>query len=112
MRNLGRNRGLRHVAILLMLGLWATSASPAETPVTATVIVNGGGATSAVTLLKRWFGDFARVDPSAQFNYQAVGSGKGQKLIEDRLIDFGVSDAPMNNEALANAPGKFCRSPS
>jgi phosphate transport system substrate-binding protein len=93
----------------MMLGLCAPHGGTSRAA--AQLVVNGGGATSAVSLLKQWFLDFSKVDPSAHFNYQAVGSGKGQKLIADQLADFAVSDAPMSNEALANAPGKILHVP-
>ncbi len=36
-------------------------------------------------------------------NYQGVGSGAGQKLVIQRTVDFGASDAPMSADKLASA---------
>src|SRR5690625_2551276 len=39
-----------------------------------------------------------------QVNYQSIGSGGGQRQLLEQTIDFGGSDAPMTDEALAGAP--------
>ena len=73
----------------------------------AGVVLKGGGATFPYPLYAKWFAAFSEVDKGVDFNYQRVGSGEGQRLITNQLIDFGASDAPMSGEALANAPGKI-----
>jgi phosphate transport system substrate-binding protein len=78
----------------------------------AQVVLNGAGSTFPAPLYAQWFAAYSKVDPEVQFNYQAVGSGKGQKLILDQEVDFGASDAPINNEALANASGKILHVPT
>jgi phosphate transport system substrate-binding protein len=42
-----------------------------------------------------------------RFAYDANGSGGGQREIIDRTVDFGASDQPMSEEALAQAPAGF-----
>jgi phosphate transport system substrate-binding protein len=79
-----------------------------ETP----VVVKGGGSTFPAPIYEKWFAAYSKIDPSVVFNYQAVGSTKGQKLISAQEIDFGASDAPMSNEALANAPSKILHVPT
>jgi phosphate transport system substrate-binding protein len=46
-----------------------------------------------------------------QFNYQSIGSGGGPKNLLNQTVDFGASDAPMKDEALATAPGKILHIP-
>ncbi len=104
------NRKLSPFVLLILFGFHAPGGVAVQIA-SAAVTINGGGATSASALLDQWFANFTKVDPLAQFKYQSVGSGKGQKLIADQLIDFGVSDAPMSDEALANAPGKILHVP-
>ena len=70
-----------------------------------TLAINGAGATFPFPLYSRWFYDYAAVDKSAQFNYQAIGSGGGIKQITSKTVDFGASDAILSDEQLAAAPG-------
>ena len=58
-----------------------------------------------------WFDAFSKIDASAQFNYQSVGSGAGQKDILAQTVDFGASDAPMTDAAMAKAPYKILHLP-
>ena len=78
----------------------------------AGVVLQGGGATFPYPLYAKWFAAFSEIDKDVDFNYQRVGSGEGQRLITNRFIDFGASDAPMSSEALANAPGKILHIPT
>jgi phosphate transport system substrate-binding protein len=52
------------------------------------------------------------VDPSVSINYQANGSGEGQKDLQDRIVDFGATDGPMSDTNLAKAPGKILHIPT
>ena len=83
------------------------------TPVPATggngsgssITINGAGATFPFPLYSRWFYDYAFVDPSVKFNYQAIGSGGGIKQITAKTVDFGASDAILSADQLSAAPG-------
>lgn len=74
--------------------------------------LTGAGATFPNPIYTKWFADYKKVDPSANFNYQAIGSGGGQKQIIEGTVDFGASDGPMNDESLAKAPGKILHIPT
>jgi phosphate transport system substrate-binding protein len=78
----------------------------------AQMLMNGAGATFPYPIYSKWFGEYAKVDPSVRFNYQSIGSGGGQKQILDQTVDFGASDAPMSDENLAKAPGKILHIPT
>ena len=67
--------------------------------------INGAGATFPNPLYSKWFDAYRKVDPSVQINYQAIGSGGGQKQISEQTVDFGASDGPMSDENLDNAQG-------
>ncbi len=69
------------------------------------VTITGAGATFPFPLYSRWFYDYAFVDPSVKFNYQAVGSGAGIKQVTAKTVDFGASDAILNADQLSAAPG-------
>ena len=94
--------------IPILFGLQVFGASS----VAAQIVLNGAGATFPFPLYEKWFTAFSELDPTVQFNYQKVGSGEGQKLIANKLIDFGASDAPMSSEAMANAQGKILHVPT
>ncbi len=70
-----------------------------------TLLVNGAGATFPFPLYSKWFGEYNKLHPELQFNYQSIGSGGGIQQITNRTVDFGASDAPMKDEQLAKAPG-------
>jgi phosphate transport system substrate-binding protein len=74
-------------------------------PAAGSIQVNGAGATFPFPLYSRWFYEYAFVDPSVHFNYQSIGSGGGIKQITERTVDFGASDAILNDEQFGAAPG-------
>jgi phosphate transport system substrate-binding protein len=78
----------------------------------AQMLINGAGATFPYPIYSKWFDEYAKVDPSVRFNYQSIGSGGGQKQITEQTVDFGASDGPMSDAALAKAPGKILHLPT
>ena len=76
----------------------------AAMPVRAQLLINGAGSSFAAPLYQGWFNAYRKIDPSVAFNYQAIGSGGGQKQILAETVDFGASDGPMSDENLAKAP--------
>jgi phosphate transport system substrate-binding protein len=78
----------------------------------AQITIDGAGATFPGPLYSKWFEAYRKIDPSVRFNYQAIGSGGGQRQITEQTVDFGASDAPMSHEALAQAPGKLLHIPT
>jgi phosphate transport system substrate-binding protein len=87
-----------------------TSAGPTTAP-TATpmppgsISITGAGATFPYPLYSQWFYQYAFIDPSVKFNYQSIGSGGGIKQITAKTVDFGASDAILNADQYAAAPG-------
>ncbi len=66
----------------------------------------GAGATFPAIVYQAWFYDYNhKVAPGVQINYQSIGSGGGIQQFTEGLIDFGATDAPMNDADLARAPG-------
>jgi phosphate transport system substrate-binding protein len=96
----------RHLAILGSAALLV-----AQTNAQAQMLINGAGSTFDYPAFTKWFEAYAKVDPSVQFNYQSIGSGGGIKNLLNQTVDFGATDAPMKNEALATAPGKILHVP-
>ncbi|MGE5248863.1 MAG: phosphate ABC transporter substrate-binding protein PstS, partial [Bacteroidota bacterium] len=83
----------------------STETAPTPPSAAGSIAINGAGATFPFPLYSRWFYDYAFVDPSVKFNYQSIGSGGGIKQITEKTIDFGASDAILNEEQFAGAPG-------
>lgn len=75
------------------------------------MLINGAGSTFDYPAFTKWFEAYGRVDNNVQFNYQSIGSGGGQKQLLNQTVDFGASDAPMTDEAMAGAPGKILHLP-
>lgn len=91
------------------LGLAALAAGHAEAQA---VRLTGAGATFPYPIYSKWFDAYRKVDANAEINYQSIGSGGGQKQITEGTVDFGASDGPMSDEALAKAPGKLLHIPT
>ncbi len=69
-------------------------------PVVGTEI-NGAGATFSAPLYERWFQEYNQRHPDVKVNYQAIGSGAGIKQFTYGTIDFGASDAAMEDDQIA-----------
>ena len=77
-----------------------------------TLNITGAGATFPYPLYSKWFYEYSNSHPGARFNYQSIGSGGGVKQITAGTIDFGASDAPMNEDELAKLPRPILHIPT
>ncbi len=61
--------------------------------------LNGAGATFPAPLITVWTQKYANITGAPSFgtkvNYQAVGSGTGITDLNNKVVDFGASDAPL-----------------
>jgi len=94
--------------ILSVLGASAMLVSAQAADMTT---VTGAGSTFDYPAFTKWFETYSKVDSTVQFNYQSIGSGGGIKNLSAQTVDFGASDAPMKDEAMAAAPGKILHLP-
>ncbi len=78
---------------------------PGPSSAPGSIQISGAGATFPYPLYSQWFYQYAFVDPSVKFNYQSIGSGGGIQQITAKTVDFGASDAILNSDQLAAAPG-------
>jgi phosphate transport system substrate-binding protein len=83
----------RALVILAITGTAATAQAQA---------ITGAGSTFAQPVYEAW-ADASKATTGVTLNYQGVGSGAGQKLVIQRTVDFGASDAPMDSAKLASA---------
>jgi phosphate transport system substrate-binding protein len=83
---------------LLLLNLIILSFS-----LSATVKINGAGATFPYPIYSKWFSEYQKNKKDVEFNYQSIGSGGGIQQLLQQTVDFGASDAPMSDEDLKKA---------
>jgi phosphate transport system substrate-binding protein len=94
------------LAGLIAVGLMGSIALAAKL-----LLINGAGATFPYPLYSKWFYEYAKVDPSVNFNYQSIGSGGGIKQITAQTVDFGASDGALTDEQLKQAPAELFHIP-
>ena len=71
----------------------------------------GAGATFPYPLYSKMFYVYWQ-KTGIKINYQAIGSGGGQRQLISRTVDFGGSDSFMNDKALAKAPAEILHVPT
>ena len=67
----------------------------------AATLINAAGATFPAAIYGKWFDEFKKANPDSQINYQAIGSGGGIRQLTAGTVDFGASDKPMDDAAIA-----------
>jgi phosphate transport system substrate-binding protein len=80
---------------LAAIGLLTTTAIAAQAQ-----DVTGAGASFPAPIYAKWADAYHKAT-GAKINYQSVGSGAGIKQIKAKTVDFGASDAPLNDDELA-----------
>lgn len=71
----------------------------------------GAGATFPYPLYSKMFSVYHQ-QKNMKVNYQSVGSGAGIQQLQNRIVDFGASDAPMSDEELKSAPAAIVHIPT
>ncbi len=67
--------------------------------------ITGAGSTFVFPLMDNWRVEYNKIHPEIMLNYQSIGSGAGIKLLEQKSVDFGASDAPLSATDMQKAPG-------
>lgn len=97
---------------LILLALILLAVGGISKAAHAVLLINGAGATFPYPIYSKWFDVYAKQNPGINFNYQSIGSGGGIRMLSNRTVDVGASDAPLTDEQLSNAPGKILHFPS
>ena len=84
----------------------------AAAPAAAQVQLNGAGATFPNIIYQKWMLTFNQANATIQLNYQSIGSGGGIRQFSDRTVDFGGTDAPMSDSAIAAIQGNVLHIPT
>jgi len=66
--------------------------------------VIGAGSTFINPIMSHWIADFQATHPGVQINYQSIGSGGGIQQLKQGLVDFGASDAALDDQQLQGMP--------
>jgi len=93
------------LGVAAVLGL---SAAPAA----AQVKLTGAGATFPNVIYQNWMLTYNQANPGVQLNYQSIGSGGGIRQFSDKTVDFGATDAPMTDSAIAAIQGNVLHIPT
>ena len=64
----------------------------------------GAGSTFINPIMTHWIADFQSSHPGVQINYQSIGSGGGIQQLKQGLVDFGASDAALDDDKLKEMP--------
>jgi phosphate transport system substrate-binding protein len=81
-------------------------------PAGAQVKLNGAGATFPNIIYQDWMLKYNQSHSDVQLNYQSIGSGGGIRQFSDGTVDFGGSDAPMSDSAIAAIQGNVLHIPT
>ena len=97
-------KSIRFLAAAAALGLAA--------PASAQVALNGAGATFPNIIYQNWMLTYNQAHPDVKLNYQSIGSGGGIRQFSDGTVDFGGTDAPMTDSAIAAIQGNVLHIPT
>jgi phosphate transport system substrate-binding protein len=64
----------------------------------------GAGSTFINPIMSHWIADFQSSHPAVRINYQSIGSGGGIEQLKKGLVDFGASDAALDDQQLQAMP--------
>jgi phosphate transport system substrate-binding protein len=74
--------------------------------------ITGAGATFPNPIYSKWFSEYSQQHPDVKINYQSIGSGGGIRQVTEGTVDFGATDGPMSDEALAASKIKLVHIPT
>src|SRR5688572_14369112 len=103
-----------HVKRLATLGavFACTFSALVGTPLAAQVRLNGAGATFPNIIYQNWILTYNQKFDNVELNYQSIGSGGGIRQFSDNTVDFGGTDAPMTDSAIAAIKGNALHIPT
>ena len=74
--------------------------------------LQGSGASFPKPIYEKWVSEFGKIHTNVSIDYQATGSGAGQKALLAKTADFGASDDPMSDEDLKSAGAEILHIPT
>jgi phosphate transport system substrate-binding protein len=77
----------------------------------AATALTGAGATFPNPIYTKWFDAYAG-KTGVRINYQSIGSGGGIRQFTEGTVDFGATDGPMGDSAIAAINGEVLHLPT
>ena len=74
--------------------------------------ITAAGATFPYPIYSKWFSEYSSAHSGVEINYQSIGSGGGITQVTGGIVDFGASDMPMTDAALAASKVKLIHIPT
>jgi len=99
-------KSTKFLAIAALLGTAVAAKAVDE------VTLNGAGATFPNIIYQNWMLAYNQAHSDVKLNYQAIGSGGGIRQFSDGTVDFGGTDAPMSDSAIAAIQGNVLHVPT
>lgn len=117
MKNILRRRFLTFVLVLSIAAAFGCSGQKlgegtGTTAPGGSIQLQGSGASFPKPIYEKWVSEFGKANPTIRIDYQATGSGAGQKALLSKTADFGASDDPMSDEDLKSAGGEVLHIPT
>ena len=104
-RQTAREKTVKKTLLSVLLFVMALSMAQAQK-------ITGAGATFPLPIYSKWFSQYSAAHSGVQINYQAIGSGGGIQQVTSGIVDFGASDMPMTDQALAASKVKLLHIPT
>lgn len=95
----------------ILLSSFTPSSKSALNPPASDVELLGAGASFPYPLYSKMFSEY-NIKTGVKINYQSIGSGGGIKQLMSKTVDFGASDAFLNDEDLSKMPAAVVHVPT
>ena len=89
---------------LILGGLFSLGCNSSGNQSAQNQAIIGAGSTFINPAMSHWISDFQSRHPGVQINYQSIGSGGGIQQLKKGLVDFGASDAALDDQQLQGMP--------
>ncbi len=91
------------MALPVMVGCNSGSKPQPEGAQGSTQVI-GAGSSFVYPVMTRWISNFQDSHPAVRINYQSIGSGGGIEQLKQGVLDFGASDAALDDQKLTEMP--------
>ncbi|MGA6987720.1 MAG: phosphate ABC transporter substrate-binding protein PstS [Terriglobales bacterium] len=89
-------------AAIILTG--CNSATPTAVAAHNSAQLTAAGSSFVYPVMMRWVQAYGQDHQGLQINYQSIGSGGGIEQLKNGMVDFGASDAALDDEKLKEMP--------
>ena len=97
-------RSLRGTCGLILAGLLTVACNSSNNQSSQSKTIIGAGSTFINPAMSHWIPAFQSSHAGVEINYQSIGSGGGIQQLKKGLVDFGASDAALDDQQLQEMP--------